>query len=384
MVGRDPHESHRTSTPLELFFDLCFVVAVAAAASTLHHDLAEGHLAGLGGYAMVFFAIWWAWVNYSWFASAYDTGDVVFWLLTFVVMTGVLVLAAGTPKAAGADHDFTLIVVGYVIMRVAMIPLWLRVAREHPEARGTALRYAGAITVIQVFWVLRIFVFGHGAAGWVSFVALALVEMAAPFWAEHRWSTPWHRHHIAERYELFTIIVLGEVILATTQAISGTLDGHGLEVQLLLLVLGALVLVFSMWWVYFKRPMVDALSQETAFVFGYVHYFVFASAAAVGACLAMLVDVVEHHARVAPGMAVLLLAGSVSVYLLVIAGIHSLADASLSTAVPALAVVVAVWVVAALGLEPGTSVLLVALAVALSLVDHVRRANRVASGSVRA
>ena len=78
------------------------------------------------------------------------------------------------------------------------------------------------------------------------------------------------------------------------------------------------------------------------------------------------------------------LAGSVSVYLLVIAGIHSLADASLSTAVPALAVVVAVWVVAALGLEPGTSVLLVALAVALSLVDHVRRANRVASGSLRA
>jgi low temperature requirement protein LtrA len=80
------------------------VVAVAAAASFLHHDLAHGHLSGLAGYAMVFFAIWWAWVNYSWFASAYDTGDVIFRLLTFVVMTGVLVLAAGTPAQPGRSR----------------------------------------------------------------------------------------------------------------------------------------------------------------------------------------------------------------------------------------------------------------------------------------
>ena len=117
MSGRDPDEENRPSTPLELFFDLCFVVAVAAAAASLHHDLAHDHLSGLIGYAMVFFAIWWAWVNYSWFASAYDTGDIIFRLLTFVVMSGVLVLAAGVPRAAGEEHDFWLVVAGYVIMR---------------------------------------------------------------------------------------------------------------------------------------------------------------------------------------------------------------------------------------------------------------------------
>lgn len=130
---------------------------------------------------------------------------------------------------------------------------------------------------------------------------------------------------------LFTIIVLGEVILAATQAISGSLDGDGLGSQLLLLIVGALFLVFSMWWVYFKRPMVDSLSKESPFVFGYVHYFVFASAAAVGGCLAMLVDVVEQHARGAPG----------------------------------------------------TSVLLFGLAVALSLAAHARRTRRVATVEVR-
>jgi low temperature requirement protein LtrA len=378
MTGRDPDEQHRASTPLELFFDLCFVVAVAAVASTLHHDLSHGHLSGIAGYAMVFFAIWWAWVNYSWFASAYDPGDITFRLLTFVVMTGVLVLAAGAPRAAGAEHNFWVVVAGYVIMRVAMIPLWLRVAREHPEVRRTALRYAGTIAVIQVLWVLRTLFLADGSVGWVSFVALAVLEMVGPWWAERTGTTPWHRHHIAERYELFTIIVLGEVILATSQAISGALDDHGLDTQLILLIAGALLMVFSMWWIYFKRPMVDSLRPETSFVFGYVHGFVFASIAAVGACLATLVDLVEGKAHVEPRTGVLLLVGAASIYLLVIAGLHALADLDWVSTLPAVGIVVVMWVIGLLGLDAGTSVLLIGLALATSLADYVRRANRAA------
>jgi low temperature requirement protein LtrA len=60
MRERDPHEEHRVSTPLELLFDLCFVVAVAQVGSELHDALTEGHpAAGLAGYLAVFFAIWW-------------------------------------------------------------------------------------------------------------------------------------------------------------------------------------------------------------------------------------------------------------------------------------------------------------------------------------
>jgi low temperature requirement protein LtrA len=379
MTGRDPDEEHRTSTPLELFFDLCFVVAVAAVAATLHHDLSHDHLAGIAGYTMVFFAIWWAWVNYSWFASAYDTDDVIFRLLTFVVMTGVLVLAAGAPRAAGAEHNFWVVVIGYLIMRVAMIPLWLRVAREHEEVRRTALRYAGAVAFIQLLWVLRTIFLAHGAAGWASFVALAGLEMVAPWWAERTGRTPWHRHHIAERYELFTIIVLGEVILAASQAISGALDRHGLDTQLLLLITGALLMVFSMWWIYFKQPMVDSLRPETSFVFGYVHGVVFAGIAAVGACLATLVDLVENKAQVQPQTGVLLLVGAVSSYLLVIAGLHGLARPGWRSTLPAVLVVAVLWVIWLLRLAPGTSVLLVGLALAISLADHVRRTNLAAA-----
>lgn len=379
MSGRDPDEEHRASTPLELFFDLCFVVAVAAVAATFHHDLAEDHLAGLLGYAMVFFAIWWAWLNYSWFASAYDTGDIAFRLLTFMVMTGVLVLAAGVPRAAGGDHDFWLVVAGYVIMRAAMVPLWLRVAREHPEARRTALGYAGAVTLIQVLWVLRTAVLSHTGVDYASFLVLVVLEIATPFWAERAGAgTPWHRHHIAERYELFTIIVLGEVILATSQAISSAVDTGGLSAQLLMVIVGGLLIVFSFWWIYFKRPMVDSLTRETSFVFGYVHYFVFASVAGVGAALAAIVDVVQDDAHVSSRVAVSVLVGFATVYLLVISGVHSLAEDDFGHAVPALVVVVVLWVIAAVGLAPGLSVLLLGVAVALSLADHLVRTSRAA------
>ncbi len=64
MTARSPDELHRAATPLELFFDLCFVVAIAQAGARLVHSLAEGHPgAGVVGYFFVFFGVWWAWMN---------------------------------------------------------------------------------------------------------------------------------------------------------------------------------------------------------------------------------------------------------------------------------------------------------------------------------
>ena len=79
MTGRDMHELHRSSTPLEALFDLTTVVAVAAAATRLHHSLIESGVREAGlEFVQSFFAIWWPWMSYTWFASAYDTDDVPF------------------------------------------------------------------------------------------------------------------------------------------------------------------------------------------------------------------------------------------------------------------------------------------------------------------
>jgi low temperature requirement protein LtrA len=142
MSSRDPDEAHRASTPLELLFDLTFVVAVARAASQLHGALAEGQVGhALAGYATAFFGLWWAWVNFTWFASAYDTDDVPYRLLTLLQMAGVLVFAAGIP-AAFQHFDYRTVVAGYVIMRLAPgdTVAARRARRPGPPGRHAALR----------------------------------------------------------------------------------------------------------------------------------------------------------------------------------------------------------------------------------------------------
>jgi Bacterial low temperature requirement A protein (LtrA) len=131
MVARRPDEPHPV-TPLELLFDLCFVVAVRQAAHRLHHNLDVTDIVqGIGIYPVVFFAIWWAWMNFTTFASAYDPQDGVYRLTTLVQIAIALVLAAGVPRAFDRG-DFSVITYGYVIMRLAMVGQWLRRRSQRP------------------------------------------------------------------------------------------------------------------------------------------------------------------------------------------------------------------------------------------------------------
>ncbi|MFE3452548.1 low temperature requirement protein A [Nonomuraea sp. NPDC059194] len=322
MTGRDPREGHRVSTPLELLFDLCFVVAVAQAAAVLHHAVSEGHFGtGVLGYAMVFFAIWWAWMNFTWFASAYDPDDVVYRLLILVQIVGVLVLAAGVPAAFGPGKDFGLVTLGYAIMRLALVALWLRAAREHPDGRACALRYAIGITVVQAGWILRLAL--PERAGLVGFFVLVLGELAVPRWAERARQTTWHPHHIAERYGLFFIIVLGESILAATRAIQSGLAAGIATGALLSVALSGTVIVFSMWWLYFARPAHRILtSSKAAFRWGYGHYFIYSSAAAIGAGLAVAIDYGRHASHVTAFAAGAAVAVPVAVFLISLWAVH--------------------------------------------------------------
>ena len=152
MQARDVHQPHRVATSLELLFDLVTVIAVASAAAGLHHAIAGGHATdGVVRFAMAFFGIWWAWMNYTWFASAYDNDDVLFRLLTLAIMGGALAIASGI-ELFFKSLDLTMVVTGYLIMRVGMVVLWLRAARGDPARRTTALTYALGIALVQVYW----------------------------------------------------------------------------------------------------------------------------------------------------------------------------------------------------------------------------------------
>lgn len=298
MHARRPDEAHRAATPLELFFDLCFVVAVSQAGVQLVHAVAEGHAAeGVLNYAMVFFAIWWAWMNFTWFASAYDTDDVPYRVVTLIQIAGVLILAAGVSRAF-VQQDYIFVYIGYVVMRLALLTQWLRAAASSQGAeRRTALRYVIGIALCQVGWAALVFA-PQGLRPWV-FLVMAIAEMAVPPIAERTMATSWHAHHIAERYGLFTIIVLGETILAAMVGVRSALDVSPELRDLLPIALGGLLIVFAAWWIYFAVPAHSRLtSNREAFLWGYGHYVIFASAAAIGAGLEVAIETAIHKSHI--------------------------------------------------------------------------------------
>lgn len=323
MLGRNPVEGNRASTPLELLFDLTFVVAFGVAGNQFAHLVAEGHIAaGLAGFGFAMFAIVWAWINFSWFASAYDTDDWLYRLLTMVQMVGVIILALGLPQMFesidhGAELNNSVMVLGYIVMRVAMVVQWLRAASADPEHRSAALTYVVTLVIAQIGWVALLVAsvdavqtFGYGAA-------LVLIEMSGPVIAERfKSGTPWHVHHIVERYGLLVIITLGEGIIGTVASISAVVEHQGWSPDAVLVAIAGVGLTFGLWWMYYILPSAEVLSRkrERSFVWGYGHLLIFASLAAVGAGLHVAAYFIEGESTIGPVGTVLALALPVGIY----------------------------------------------------------------------
>ncbi|MGC3993606.1 MAG: low temperature requirement protein A [Propionicimonas sp.] len=296
MRPRDPDEPGRSASTLELFFDLVFVVAVGVASAQLHHQLSEAHIAnGLVNYLIVFFGIWWAWMNFTWFATSFDTDDWLYRVLTIIQMGGVLVLASGI-QPAFEEQDYSVLVFAYVVMRLAMVAQWLRASRSPGAVHRAALLYAGGIMVVQALWLAALLL--PGGLFLVALVILVLAELAVPIVAERTGSTPWHPHHVTERYGLFTLIVLGESLLASANAIIEAAHDDEAIGPLIGLAGLALLITAALWWIYFWPPHHTAISGfASSLAYGYGHYVIFAAAAALSAGIEVQIDVLTHHSE---------------------------------------------------------------------------------------
>ena len=327
MDGRDPHESHRAATPLELLFDLTFVVAFGIAADELAHYLAEDHVrAGLLGFFLASFAITWAWINFSWFASAYDTDDWVYRLTTMVQMVGVVILALGLPAMFGSIDegetvDNGVMVAGYVVMRVAMVFQWARAARQDPERRSACSTYITTILIAQAGWIVLAIADTTVAETFVWVGVLTLVECAGPVLAETRkGGTPWHAHHIAERYGLLVIIALGEGVIGTIASLTALVgpEGEGWTLDAALVAVAGIGLTFGMWWIYFVVPSAEVLHvrRERCFGWGYGQIPLIGAVVATGAGLHVAAYYLEDESVLGASATVLCTVVPVAVYVL--------------------------------------------------------------------
>ncbi|RDH11145.1 low temperature requirement protein A [Tsukamurella pulmonis] len=306
MAGRDPHEEGRTATTLELFFDLTFVVVFSLAGVQLADALAEAHyLSAFLGFGLCSFAAIWAWINFTWMASAFDTDDWLFRAVTMLQMIGVCIMGLGVEPffssiTAGEQPNNTVLVIGYVVMRVALLAQWTRIAISSPQYRTVAVTYIVAITIAQIGWIFSAFAPLTLTQFVIIGAILFVMELGGPYIAERRMRTPWNPHHIAERYGLLTIITLGEGVVGTVTALQALLKAQGWSVDIAVLGVAAMVLNLSIWWIYFSIPVGQALVRNPGkcFAWGYGHMVIFVAIAAFGAGLHVEALGISHEAHV--------------------------------------------------------------------------------------
>ncbi len=384
MSGRDPHEEHRGATPLELLYDLTFVVAFGQAADQLAHLLAEGHVrAGAVGFGFAAFAICWCWINFSWFASAYDTGDWAFRLATMVQMVGVIILALGLQPLfqsidEGHSVDNAVTVAGYVVMRVAMLFLWLRAARHDPVRRRACQTYALTIAVAQVGWILLTLA-NTSVGGFFTWAAvLTLIELGGPVLAERKGGgTPWHAHHIAERYGLLVIITLGEGVIGTVASLSAVVESQGWSRNAVLVAVAGTGLTFGLWWSYFVMPSAELLHvhRERAFPWGYGHIPIFASIAATGAGLHVGALYISDETHIGATATVLTVAVPLAVFVVMLYAlytylIHAADPFHIGLLVTTAAVLVLAVVLAAAGLPMAVCLVVLMFAPVVTVIGY--------------
>lgn len=271
----------RHATWLELFFDLVVAVAVTGLAGNLAR---QPTLAGVGAYMLLFVPVWWTWMGFSYLASQFDQGTRRMQFILLVAMFGALVLAGDV--SSGLYGHVTALPITYVGLRMLLIASYLWHACTDSEAQPLCLRYAAGFSAGAAVWLASLAV--PGAIRWMVWIGALAVEIVTPVIAHLRTvAVPTHTSHMPERFGLFTLIVLGEAVLAVA---TGSARTHG-STRPLVIAIAGFVLAGALWWAYFRHADETVISKALtggrrelllSYVYGYSHLIVFASIAATG------------------------------------------------------------------------------------------------------
>ena len=268
-----PDEGHRQASWLELFVDLGFVVAISSLTSILEEGLS---LTRLVTYLVVFFAVFWLWNRFTWYATYYDNGDVLFRISYLLIVFPILGIVANIDNILA--HEYAAATGWYIALDTVLLWLWGRVWYQatsfKANARSFFLSYLiGLLLVVASLWI----------PGWGKYLCWGgafLVEMIGPIigWEQPEGELPVHTGHVVERHGLFTIILLGEGVVSVSynfKHLSGMMTGGWL--------LLAYLSVVALWWIYFDHGygFATQLSKNlrNTFILGYGQFLVFSSVA---------------------------------------------------------------------------------------------------------
>jgi low temperature requirement protein LtrA len=236
-------EGERRATWLELFYDLVFVVAVSQLAHYLHDHVSPS---GVLGFITLFLPVWWSWIGTTFYANRFDTDDIGHRLLTGLHMLTAAAMAINIHH--GLDETSAGFALAYALGRVVLVIEYARAGHYIPSARPLTNRYATGFSIAAAFWLISAFV----PSPW-RFVLWALgliIDFATPLTAQKlQIELPPHPSHLPERFGLFTIIVLGEAIIAVVDGVSQ----QKWDVLTVISAVFSLGIALSLWWVYFDN-----------------------------------------------------------------------------------------------------------------------------------
>jgi low temperature requirement protein LtrA len=259
-------------TPLELFFDLVFVLALTQCTALMAKDPTW---AGLARGLLVLGVLWWAWVAYAWLTSVVDPEEGGVRLVMFVVMAALLVVALCVPGAFG--DDALLFALAYGIVRGGQLALYIIASEDDPALRRSVLGLAGGSAI-----GVGLLIAASGLDGWVQGAVWALallLDMAEPFFfGAEGWSLE-HPSHFAERHGLIIIIALGESIVAIGVGAGIVVDAGVVAAAALGIAVAA-----ALWWLYFdvvamlserdlaRLPRGRERNERARDVYSYIHF----------------------------------------------------------------------------------------------------------------
>jgi len=230
-------------TWIELFFDLVFVAAVAQVSGPLAHDFSFD---GLGRYAFLLFVIWWAWSGHAVHATRFDADDALQRTLTLLQMVGVIFMAANAEQGLDSVSSAGF-AAAYAITRLILVLQYVR-AGAIARARALTSLYTKGFGAAACLWLVSAFV--EPPARYAIWSAALIVEVATATRASrHVAALPPHATHLPERFGLFTMILLGESIIAIMKGIQAQPDWSPTAAGV---AFGGIGFTFLIWWIYFE------------------------------------------------------------------------------------------------------------------------------------
>lgn len=311
-------DDERHATWLELFFDLVFVAAIAELSHNLSEDVS---LMGFLGFVALFIPVWWAWVGSTFYSTRFDCEcDLAHRLLTLLQIAFLTILAVNAHH--GLRESSVGFALSYVAVRAVTIWEYIRAGYYIPVARPLTNRFALGFAIAAGIWLISAFV-PTPWRFWLWAIAM-IVDLGTPSQVKGELLTrfPPHTSHIPERIGLFTIIVLGESILAVVRGVAELQWG---VMSALIAILG-LSIAFSLWWIYFDSvdgsPLKSSRSSQVnlALIWLYAHLPLVIGLTAVGVGVEHVVT--NERGVGLPTTERWLICGSIALCLVALAIIH--------------------------------------------------------------